>query len=87
MFKVKKFFTLVLALALTMGLAVPASAAGDTAQRGVLTYSEPIAPWYDDALSFSEGLALVGFIMDSYEQEDQYYDEATDTYVPAPPTP
>ena len=52
----KKFFTLILALALTMGLAIPASAAGDTAQRGVLTYSESIAPKYDDALSFSEGL-------------------------------
>ena len=36
MFKVKKLFTLILALALTMGLAVPASAAGETAQRGVL---------------------------------------------------
>ena len=59
MFKVKKLFTLILALALTMGLAVPASAAGDTTQRGVLTYSEPIAPRYDDALSFSEGLAAV----------------------------
>lgn len=59
MFKVKKLFTLILALALTMGLAVPASAAGDTAQRGVLAYSEPIAPRYDDALSFSEGLAAV----------------------------
>lgn len=59
MFNVKKFFTLILALALTMGLAVPASAAGDTAKRGVLTYSEPIAPKYDDALSFSEGLAAV----------------------------
>ena len=55
----KKLFTLILALALTMGLAVPASAAGETAQRGVLTYSEPIAPRYDDALSFSEGLAAV----------------------------
>lgn len=59
MFNVKKFFTLILALALTMGLAVPASAAGDTAKRGVLTYSEPIAPQYDDAASFSEGLAAV----------------------------
>ena len=115
MFTVKKFFTLVLALALTLGLAVPASAAGETAQRGVLTYSEPIAPWYDDALrfseglaavktdglwgyidtkgntvipeqfdiafSFSEGLALVGTLVNSYEMEDGYWDSEVGDYI------
>lgn len=55
----KRFLSLFLALALCMGLAVPAFAAGDKPQRGVLTCTEHIAPQYEDAQTFSEGLAAV----------------------------
>lgn len=60
----KKWISRVLAaaLALCLGLSlVPgAAAAGETAgERGVLTYTETIAPQYDNAQYFSEGLAAV----------------------------
>lgn len=55
----KRASALLLALALTFGLAVPAFAAGEETQRGVLTYTEPIAAQYDDAGLFIDGLAPV----------------------------
>ena len=49
-----------LALCLTLSLAPGALAAGEDApERGVLTYSEFIAPKYEDASPFYEGLAAV----------------------------
>lgn len=48
--------TLCLLLTLMPGAAL---AADETPQRGTLTYSEPISPKYEDARSFSEGLAAV----------------------------
>ena len=58
----RKFTCAVLALALLLSLgltALPAFAAVEPPQRGVITYTEPIAPQYEDARAFSEGLAAV----------------------------
>ncbi|MDE6591130.1 MAG: WG repeat-containing protein, partial [Oscillospiraceae bacterium] len=58
--KLKKIAALMLGLTLTLGLASPAFAAGEP-QRGVLTYTEHIAPQYEDAGLFNtdDGLAPV----------------------------
>ena len=49
-----------MALCLTLTLAPGALAAGEERpERGVLTYSEPIAPRYEDAKPFTEGLAAI----------------------------
>ena len=57
--KCRKLFTLLLALALCLGLAAPAFAAEGEPERGVLTYTEHITPRFEDAGRFSEGLAPV----------------------------
>lgn len=56
----KKALSLALALTLALSL-LPAAAlaAEDQPQRGVLTYTEPIKPQYEDAQLFSEDLAAV----------------------------
>lgn len=57
-----KFVSAVLALALVLSLgltALPAFAAEEPPQRGVITYTEPIAPQYEAVLNFSDGLAAV----------------------------
>ena len=57
--KARRLLSIVLALALSLGLtALPVSAAEEP-ERGVLIYTEPIAPQYEDAREFSEGLAAV----------------------------
>ena len=56
----KRILSLTLALTLCAGLSAPALAAEDAPiERGVLTYTEPIAPQYEDARSFYSGLAAV----------------------------
>ena len=56
--KFHKIAALLLALTLFLGLTVPAFAAGEP-QRGVLTYTEAVAPQYEDAGLFIDGLAPV----------------------------
>lgn len=57
---ISRVLTAALALCLCLSLAPGAAAAGEAAQeRGVLTYTEAIAPQYDNAQDFSEGLAAV----------------------------
>ncbi len=55
----KNVFALALALALCLGLVPTAALAAEEPQRGVLTYTQAIAPQYEDAQEFSEGLAAV----------------------------
>ena len=55
----QRILPFVLALTLCLGLAAPAWAAEEAPQRGVITYTEVIAPQYEDAGLFSEGLAAV----------------------------
>lgn len=56
----KRVLSLALALMMVLTLIPAALAAGaDTPERGVLTYSEVIAPQYEDAGQFSEDLAAV----------------------------
>jgi hypothetical protein len=55
----KRALSLGLALALALTLLPAALAAQDDTQRGVLTYTQAIAPQYDDATSFSGSLAAV----------------------------
>lgn len=58
--QIRKSAALALALILSLGLtAVPVRAAEDAPQRGAITYTEPIAPQYEDARIFSDGLAAV----------------------------
>ena len=60
--QIHRFTGAVLALALTLGLgltALPAWAAEETPQRGVITYTEVIAPEYEAVENFSDGLAAV----------------------------
>lgn len=54
----KRVLSLVLVMALCLGMGIPVSAAGD-AERGVLRYEEIIAPQYEDAQRFSDGLTAV----------------------------
>lgn len=55
-----KLLSLALSLAMVLSLLPAASlATEDKPERGVLTYTEYIKPQYDDAQSFSEGLAAV----------------------------
>lgn len=49
----------IFSLALALLLAVPATALAAEEQRGVLTYTEVVSPQYENAGSFSEGLAPV----------------------------
>ena len=55
--RLKRFTGLALAAALLTGLAAPALAAEPV--RGEIAYTEIIAPQYEDAKTFSEGLAAV----------------------------
>lgn len=59
----RRLCSLCLGAALLVGSAVPAMAAGTGAsedvERGVLTYTQLIAPQYEDADTFGEGLAAV----------------------------
>jgi len=56
----KRVLSLALALVMCLGLVPTAAMAAEEApQRGVLTYTEAIAPQYEDAQEFSEGLAAV----------------------------
>lgn len=55
----KRVLSLSLALTLSLGLSVPALAAEEPPERGVLTYTQAIAPQYEAAQSFSEDLAAV----------------------------
>ncbi len=56
----QKMTVLILSLALCLGLLPTAAMAAEgPAQRGVLTYTQAIAPQYEDAQEFSESLAAV----------------------------
>ena len=67
-----------LALCLTLSLAPGALAAGEDApERGVLPYSEFIAPKYEDASAFYEGLAAV-----KQNGKWGYIDETGKTVIP-----
>ena len=54
----RRILSIILALALSLALAIPALAAEDD-ERGTLKYEELIAPQYEDAKLLSEGLAAV----------------------------
>lgn len=67
-----------LALCLTLSLAPAVLAAGEDApERGVLTYSEAIAPKYEDAGTFNNGLAPV-----KQNGKWGYIDETGKTVIP-----
>lgn len=59
MTKKQRICSLTLSMTLLAGVAFPAAVAADSQERGVLTYSEMIAPQYESAGQFSEGLAAV----------------------------
>ena len=78
----RRIYSILLATALFLALAAPAAAAGD-GDRGVIKYEEVIAPQYEDARTFSNGLAAVklngkwGYIdLDNKVVIDFLYDDA-----------
>ena len=54
----KRLFSLAMALAVCLSL-IPVALAASAQERGVLTYTEMIAPKYEKAFEFCEGLAAV----------------------------
>lgn len=57
--KTKRVLSILLALTLCLGLLPLTALAAEEPERGVLTYTEVIAPQYEDAGQFSDGLAAV----------------------------
>lgn len=55
----RRMLSLALALVMALALLPSAALAAETPERGVLTYTQAIAPQYEDAMPFSEGLAAV----------------------------